>query len=192
MWRAWGMAAAGVIHLGPVVNRSRQHPALALALVGAIALAGCGGSSHSSTSSAPTKAQYLQQIDAICSAVAAKTEPLVHQLTAAAPSLASGSPQAARQVAPLVEKLHQYGATSLAQLRALKAPAGEQKAVEAFLSPLTNVIAAAGQAASSLSAGQVGPAVGLLSEVESNAQQATTAARAYGAPPCGAVVSALG
>ena len=152
-------------------------------------LVGCGSSS---SSSGPTKAQYVAKADAICSAAGAKTAPLISKLVAGGASLASGSASGARELAPVLAKLHDEAAASLAQLRALKQPKGEAAKIESYLSPLTNVVAAAGQAAASLRAGQAAPALGLLGQVQSDAQQATSAAQAYGVAPCGSVLSALG
>jgi hypothetical protein len=160
----------------------------ALLLVALAVLAGCG----SSSSSAPTKAEYVAKADAICKAAGEKTAPLVTKLESSAGAIASGSATVAREVAPVLVKLHEVGASSLSQLRALKEPTGEKAAIEKYLSPLTNVVAAAGQAASSLGAGQPSAAFGLLAQVESDAQQATSAAGAYGVAPCGSVVAAIG
>ena len=92
----------------------------------------------------------------------------------------------------MLAQLHDTAAGSLAQLRALSRPKGENTKIEGFLSPLTDVVEAAGQAASSLDAGQASAALGLLAQVQSDAQQATSAAQAYGVAPCGSVLSALG
>lgn len=164
--------------------------AVCLLLAGAL-LASCGGSSKSS-SSAPTKAQYVAKADAICEAVGRKTAPLLSKLEASGPALLAGSATAAHEAAPLLRELHSEASASLSQLRALRAPKGDGAAIERFLSPLTNVVAAAGQAASSVSAGNASSALGLLAQVETDAQRANSAARAYGVAPCGSVVSAIG
>lgn len=177
------------------VRRARELAApgvAALALTLALALVGCGGGGSHNSSSAPTKAQYTAKADAICKSAAAITAPLIAKLESSGPALATGSASVARELAPIVSKLHEVGSSSLAKLRALKPPAGQAGAVEEFLSPLTNVVGAAGQAASSLSSGQGAAALGLLAQVETDAQQATSAARAYGVAPCGSVVAAIG
>ncbi len=162
---------------------------LAAPLLVGLLLAGCGSSSKPS---GPTKAQYVTKADAICKAAGEKTAPLISKLEAGGAALASGSPAAARELATVVGGLHEYGASALTQLRALKQPKGEKTAVESFLSPLSNVVSAAGQAASSLSSGQGSAALGLLADVQSEAQKATKAADAYGVAPCGSVVAAIG
>ena len=151
----------------------------------ALAVAACGGS----TKSGPTKAEYVAKLDAICKTAAEKTAPLLKQLEADAPAILSGNASRGREVAPVVQHLHEYGVSILSQLRALKQPKGEKAAIERFLSPLTNVVSAAGAAATSLSSGQVTGTLGLLEQVETQAGQAGSAATAYGAGPCGSVVS---
>lgn len=166
-----------------------------LALCGAAALsllASACGSSSSSKSGAPTKAQYVAKADAICKAAGEKTAPLIAKLESSGASLASGSAKAARELAPVVEQLHTDAAASLSQLRGLQRPDGQHAATESFLSPLTDVVGAAAQAGSSLSAGQGAAALGLLAQVQTDAQQASSAARAYGVGPCGSVVAAIG
>lgn len=157
-------------------------------LVSLVLVAGCGSSSKSG----PTKKEFVASADAICTAAAKVTAPLIAKLEASGAALATGSAKAARELAPVLAKLHEEGASSLARLRALKRPAGEKAAIERFLSPLTDVVSAAGQAASSVAAGQGSAAIGLLAQVESDAQQATSAASSYGVAPCGSVVSAIG
>jgi hypothetical protein len=171
--------------------KRRWSQRLALCGAAALALAGCG-SSGSSASSGPTKAQYVAKADAICKAAGEKTAPLISKLVAGGAGLASGSASAAHELAPVVGKVHEYAAASLTQLRALERPKGEASAIEKFLSPLSNVVGAAGQAASSLSSGQGSAALGLLAQVQTEAQQATKAASAYGVAPCASVVAALG
>lgn len=158
------------------------------AIVLVLVVTGCGSSSNSG----PTKAQYVAKVDAICKSAGSKTAPLVSKVVAGGASLASGSARAAHELAPVLQQLHATGAASIAQLRALKQPIGESSKIEGFLSPLTNVVAAVGQAASSLSAGQPSGALGLLAQVESDAQQTMSAAQAYGVAACGSVLSALG
>jgi hypothetical protein len=164
--------------------------ALATPLVLGLLLAGCGSSSG--TPSGPTKAQYVAKADAICKAAGEKTAPLISKLEAGGAALLSASPAAARQLSTVVGGLHEDGSSALAQLRALKQPTGEKTAIESFLSPLSNVVSATGQAASSLGSGQGSAALGLLAEVQAEAQKATKAADAYGVQPCGSVVSAVG
>src|SRR5208283_948947 len=135
----------------------RGVPIVCCALACALLLAACGGSS----SSGPTKAEYIAKVDAICKTTSEKTAPLIKQLEGAATGIVAGNPARAREAAPVVERLEQYGSSALAQVRALPQPHGEKAAIERFLSPLTNVVSAAGQAASSLHSGQAGGALGL-------------------------------
>jgi Tfp pilus assembly protein PilP len=156
------------------------------AVSGLLALSGCGGSS------APSKSQYVAKADAICSVAHNKTAPLIGQVIAAGASLASGNAKSARQLAPVVQRLHAAAAAALAQLQALRQPSGEHAAIERFLTPLASIVEAIGKATTAMSSGQAPQALGLLAQVQPVTQQATSAAQAYGVPQCGTVVSALG
>jgi hypothetical protein len=163
-----------------------------LTVCAAAALAPALGACGSGSSSGPTKKQYVAKADAICNAAAAKTAPLISRVAAAGPALASGSPKTAREIAPALKQVYEEGAASLAELQALKQPDGDKKAIEGFVSPLTNVVAADSQAYSSLSAGQAAAALGLLAKVQADAQRVTSAAQAFGVAPCGRVGELIG
>jgi hypothetical protein len=151
-----------------------------VAVVGALAIAGCGGSSG------PSKSQYIAQADAICQAALARTAPLIKQVGAAAISL---TPASARRLAPVVQRLHTVGASYLARLRALKQPSGDHDAIDAFLTPAGHVVDALGRAAVPLSSGQPPAALAILQQAAPEAQTATAAAQAYGFHQCGSILS---
>jgi hypothetical protein len=152
------------------------------------ALVACG----SSSSSGPSKAQYVAKADAICNAASNKTAALISRIASAAPALASGSPKAAREIAPTLKQVQEEGAASLAELRALKQPKGDKKAIEGFLSPLTNIVTAIGQAAGSFSAGQPSTALSQLANVQGDVERGIGAARAYGVGRCAGVGELIG
>jgi len=167
----------------PLLVPRVRGPVLCCAFACALLLAACGGSS------APSKAEYVAKVNAICKATAEKTAPLVKQLEGSATAILAGDSAKAREAAPVVEQLEKYGQESLAKVRAVQTPTGEKAAVERFLSPLTNVVSAANQAASSLHAGETTGAVSLLEQVQGDALQAVSAANAYGVSACGSVVN---
>lgn len=151
-------------------------------------LAACG----SSSSGGPTKEQYVAKADAICNAASTKTAALISKIAAAGPALASGSAKAAREIAPTVRQVHEQGAASLAELRALKQPKGDKKAIEGFVVPLTNIVAAIREAASSLSAGQASTALAHLANVQADVEREISAAHAFGVARCGGVGELIG
>lgn len=152
------------------------------------ALAACG----SSSSGGPSKAQYVAKADAICNAASTKTAALISKIAAAGPALGSGSAKAAREIAPTVKQVHEEGAASLSQLRALKQPKGDKKAIEGFVVPLTNIDAAISQAASSLSAGKASTALAQLANVQADAEGEISAAHAFGVARCAGVGELIG
>jgi hypothetical protein len=170
--------------------RRRLAASLAIVFAALLALAACGGSGPSSSSTtskpkAPTKAQYVRQVDAICRTVETQTAPLVKQVVPLAEALViGGTPNAATKLASLVSTLHTDAAADLAHLRALTEPSGAHAAVERFLSPLSTIVASVGQAVTTLRGKTPANAVGLLSQLSSTAQQVKTAARAYGLVQC--------
>jgi hypothetical protein len=176
---------------------SRRFAAsIAIVAVALIALAACGGggASNTTTTSAkpklPTKAQYVREVDTICRRVESQTGPLIRQVTPLAESLVlGGTASAATKLATLVGTLHTDAAGDLVALRALAEPAGAHAAVERFLQPLSMIVAAVGQAVSSLHSKTPANALGLLEQLAPTAQQVKTAAKGYGLVPCEQVLS---
>lgn len=169
----------------------RLAASLAIVAVALLALAACGGGGGASTTTttsgpkAPTKAVYVREVDAICLTVKAQTGALIKRLLPLAESLEiSGAAAAARQLASLVGTLHTDTAGDLAKLRALTEPAGAHAAIERFVSPLTTIVNAVGQAETTLRSKTPTNAIGLLAQLSSTAQQVKSAARAYGLVTC--------
>ena len=168
----------------------RLAASLAIVAVALLALAACGGGGASTTTTtsgpkAPTKAVYVREVDAICLTVKAQTGALIKRLLPLAESLEiSGAAAAARQLASLVGTLHTDTAGDLAKLRALTEPAGAHAAIERFVSPLTTIVNAVGQAETTLRSKTPTNAIGLLAQLSSTAQQVKSAARAYGLVTC--------
>jgi len=175
----------------------RPHPprtsalALALAALLAFALGGCG-SGHSTTTSGPTRAQYVARANAICEAVRAKTTPLISELQSSVAGILTGEKTAETRDATVVAQLHTYASQSLAQLEALPQPAADHAAIERFLTPLEAVVTAIGHAHTSLVTGQAAQAVATVTQIQPTAQAVTSAAHAYGLTECASVLGALG
>jgi hypothetical protein len=173
-------------------NGMRERKLLAVVVtVGLLALAGCGGGGHK-TPSAPTKAQYISQADALCKAAGAKTGPLIHQIALGAASLVTGGPSAANQIASLLVQLHSEAAGTLAKLQALAQPKGDAKKIEAFLTPLSSIVDAISGAVTALHQGKVTQVVTSLEAAAPLATQVKSAASSYGLTQCESVIPAFG
>ncbi len=146
-------------------------------------IGGCGGTSG------PSKSHYIAEADRVCQSVQTQAAPLIRRLTSAAGSLTAAQ---ARQLAGVVQQLHSVGAQYISQLQALEQPSGDHKAIEKFLQPSKQTIAAIGQAGNALSNGQPTQALAVLQQAQPLAQQANTAAQAYGFKQCGSVIPVSG
>jgi len=158
--------------------------AAALTLALALVLGGCG-------SSAPTKSQYIAKAGAICATASTQTAPLIKQVTASAVALSTGGASAVARLASAVSQLHTVAASNLEKLQKLEQPSGDHAAIERFLTPFAGVVSAIDQAATALGKGQAQQALGLLEQIRPSAEQATSAAHAYGLTQCETVLSAL-
>lgn len=155
--------------------------AVALILGGTLALAGCGGTSG------PSKETYIARADRICASAKTAAAPLVGRLATAAGSL---SGPRVRKLAPAVQGLHGIGMRYVGQLRSLEQPSGDRAAIERFLDPTKSVVDAIGVAGAALAQGDSVRALSVLQQIQSTAQQANDAARAYGFHECGSVLTA--
>ena len=120
-----------------------------------------------------------------------RTAPLISKLVAGGPGLASGSPGAARELAPVVAGVHEYAASasrSCAPCKPQRRKDGDRKVPIAALQRRRR--GRPGRLLAELRAGlgRARPARG----VQSEAQKATKAARRMGSPNAGAVVAAIG
>ena len=149
----------------------------------ALALAACGGSSG------PSKADYSAKANTICKSVVTQTAPLINQLKGSITSLVTGGGAGVKAAATGVARLHTIAAADLAKLKALAQPSGDHAAIQKFLTPLTSVVKAIGQAASSLAKGSVTGALLLLQQVQPLVGQVTSAAHAYGLGKCSQILA---
>jgi phosphoribosylpyrophosphate synthetase len=170
-----GLRGALAPHATMTSARARIAAVAAVACL--VALAGCGGGK----SSGPTKAEFVEQADAICAATKARAAPLVQRVASVA---AGAGPTVGRELAPTVRQLHAIAADYVAKLRALKQPSADSNAIGAFIAPSASAADAIGQAASLLQSGDTLRAVGMLEQLQTAAQQANDAALAYGLDTC--------
>jgi hypothetical protein len=154
--------------------------ATAAALVFALLLAACGGSSG------PSKTDYIVRADKVCRAARAEALPLVKELTAGGLSLSRGQAEA---LAATARRLHATEASYLAQLRALDVPSGDKDDVDKFLTPTGQVVTAIDVAAAALARGDVATTASLLGQAQAAGLEARNAADAYGFKNCGGALA---
>jgi hypothetical protein len=150
-----------------------------------LVFSGCGGGGG------PSKSEYIARANTICQTASSQTAPVIKQVTSLAGALSSGSSSAGPRLASTLQRLHTVAAGYLMQLQRLKQPSGDHSAIEAFLTPLAQVVDAIGKAANAVGRGQVPAALGLLQQASPVAQRATAAAQAYGMRQCETVLTAL-
>jgi hypothetical protein len=148
-------------------------------------IAGCGGGGKSQPSG-PTRAQYIAQTDAICSATKAKAAPQLRALSSAGSSL---NPLKLAKLGPLAEQVRTTADAYLHQLQAVPQPAADAAAINDFLNPTRATVQAIDKAAGQLSSGNVLGAVGGLNEIQALANTANAAAATYGLHDCAKVLS---
>ena len=159
-----------------------------------VLLGGCGGAATGTTtatsSPATAKAEYVAKANAVCAAAAARTGKLLGEVEGATTAaMRAPSASAGTQLAVLVGHLHDGALTVLGQLEGLKAPAGEEAAVERFLQPLAHSIAGLGEAARAITGGHATRALGSLVELQAKTPQLASAAQAAGLSQCEGVLS---
>jgi hypothetical protein len=120
--------------------RDRLKPAFGLAVLAvALLLSGCGSSSKPTTTStttastagpSSTKAQFVSQASAICSALSAEEKPLQAQQEKLK---ALPSPTIDTAFVALVRKVVTYSRAAESKLRALPRPTGDAHAIEQLL-----------------------------------------------------------
>jgi uncharacterized lipoprotein YmbA len=176
---------------GKLYGGDERAVAAVLVVAGLLVLAGCG-------SSTPSKSQYIAKADAICQATRTQTTSLIGQVTSKAASFASAArsaqPSAAAQLASTLQRLRAVLAGDLAQLQKLERPSGENEhaAIERFLTPFAAIVGEIGQAATALGGPQASQTLVLLARLQSDTQQMTSAAQAYGLKQCATVLPAAG
>lgn len=166
-------------------------------LGGALAIGACGGGSSTagkttSSSSGPTKAEYIASAGAICKTTETRITPLVGKLAAVAAQILTGGSAAAAKAVPEVEQLYSIAASGLGKLRGLARPAGDHAAIARFLTPLSAIVDSIGTVSSGLRKGQGTQALAQLQADQALAQQVTVAAKGYGLRQCETIFSALG
>ncbi len=118
----------------------------------ALGLAGCGGSSHKTTTNAATvaqsKAAYIAKADAVCQQLRASLTALAPQTKAF--SDAGASAKAYVLGAPLFRQVQALEQTELSRLKALPLPSGNTSQVTAYLQHGAAAVALTGTIATAL------------------------------------------
>jgi hypothetical protein len=175
---------------------SRASLPATTALLTACVLAGCGGSSSTtgttaaSAGSTPTKAEYVAKANAICAHASSQTGKLLGELeSATTAALSAPSASGGAHLADLVAGLHSAALRVLGQLQALTPPSSDRAAVAQFLTPLATAIGGLGQAETAISSGHASQALSSLLDLQSKTPQLAAAAQAYGLTQCEGVLS---
>jgi len=141
--------------------RPLARPASLLACLGAVGVAGCGGSSSSFTS----------QADSICKSYNAKITALGQ------PSSASGIPGYLDQVTPLI----QQGTTKLA---ALTPPSGKTTQFQQWIATLQQEVSITQRAQAAAHSGGINQAAAIIQQNSSLNSQGKTQAKGLGLTEC--------
>jgi hypothetical protein len=168
----------------------------ALAIVGT--LAGCGGSGTTTTTTtqtetftaqqhgaAPTKAEYIQQVDAICSKYLSTGKSLTRQIQNI------GQPQDLAQLhylASLYRRAADHATQAYQQIRQVTPPAGDEQIIDNWLSTANTTISLTRDFANAVDSakGTNGSRLRVLvKEIDANNEKAKGIAQGYGFKVCG-------
>lgn len=150
-----------------------SHPGrlVVAAFIGAVAMAGCGGS-PSEVRKSVSKQAYVTRADAVCSAMDARLVAL------GPPRRPEQFPPFARKAAPIIEN-------ALERLRNLKAPREIAVRVQHFEAGLAAAVDRMRQAGAAAESGNAAAAQRLGNEAKLHAQAAARAASRIGYRVCG-------
>jgi ABC-type transporter Mla subunit MlaD len=156
--------------------------------VGLTAASGCGGDGDdaptTAATSAPSRAAFIAQADAVCRRTnerIAATNARITQINRTATS-ESG---ALADAAPLLAETHRTQQASLAELRELAPPAGDEQTVDEIVRGLEQQVATVGSVAEAARAGDAARVRSLGSELQDVRSRAAALLRGYGFRVCG-------
>ena len=142
-----------------------------VALAGAVALAGCGGSSSGGSDKALSKDEFVSQANAIC----AKANKAIKDL---------GQPSSPDQLADFTEKAYAASKEQVAALKALTPPSADSATITALWATYDQLLGAEQDV---VDAAKDGDASAMEAVIDANTkldEQASAAARAYGLTEC--------
>lgn len=146
--------------------KNRFAVLLTLTAIGALAIAGCGGSDDSSSSDAPTKAEFVAQADEICQGASDSLTEAQSQLGADATD--------AEAIAFINDTYLPELKDESSQIKALTPPEGDEEAIDSITAALDDGINTIESDPEALLAGATDPLA-----------DATAQAKDYGLKVCG-------
>lgn len=154
-----------------------------LAVLCAAVAAGCGGDDDSG-GEASTRAAYIAQGDAICrkaNAEIAATNARINQIERSATSAG----QALKEAAPLLQQTADDQRASVAEFRALSAPAEDEAQVEKIVAGITDQVELVGKLADAAQAGDAARVQALGAELAGTRDRVRSLFQGFGFAECG-------
>lgn len=161
-------------------------------LVLAIATSGCGGgdggasatTGGATSTAAPTRAAYIAQADAICRRTNERTAGTNEQI-AEINRRATSTESALAQAAPILAEAYRSQRASVAEFRALPAPAGDAAAVDRVVAGIEEQVALIGRIADAADAGDAARMRALSAELKLTRARVRGLLQGYGFRVCG-------
>jgi hypothetical protein len=158
-------------------------------LLGLSGAAGCGGDdggerSATAATAGPTRAAFIAEADALCrrtNAQIAATNTRITQINRTATS----ERQALEDAAPLLAETYDAQRASVAELRALEPPAGDEAAVTRIVAGVEQQVAAVGQVADAAQAGDAARVRALGEDLQTTRTRVRGLFQGYGFEVCG-------
>ena len=182
--------------LSPVVCR-RMNPRLlgiSVLLIALVSVAGCGGGSSTSPGSTaetsagggePTKAEFIEQADAICTSNHGDTDSLEKEAAEIEKSANPESPKNLLRLADILREASESAESEYQELRELEPPAADEATVDAMFSKAEEGKTFALEAAEALEEGETSKFSELLKKAEPVDTSAKGMAEGYGFKVCG-------
>jgi uncharacterized membrane protein YqiK len=164
----------------------------ALVVVGLIAGCGGGGSSSSSSSDggssgALSKAELIDQADAVCTESQAETAPLRKEAEAIEESSDPESPENLKRLAEILQGAGVKAEKEYAELRELQPPAADEKTIDAMLGKAEAAGTYAMEGAEALEDGELSEFSEIIKKAAPLNEGAKEMAESYGFKVCGQI-----
>jgi hypothetical protein len=179
---------------GPTMLRHHRLALIAILALATSLAAGCGGGGGSKTIvktepaagvsvHSPSKAQFITQMDAICSKFHSKLDPLKQQLNA----LNSEQPSRERdhKIASILGQASQIDADAFSELQQVKPPTGDEAIIQKYLDSGAQVIQFLGDASTAADQSDVGQFTTLMGQERAADNTGKGLAQGYGFKVCG-------
>ena len=164
----------------------------AFVVVGVVVGCGGGGSSSSSSSErassgARSKAEFIDQADAVCTESQAETAPLRKEAEAIEGSSDPESPKNLRRLAEILRQAGVNAEKEYAELRELQPPVGDEKVIDSMLGKAEEAATYSLNGAEALEEGELTEFSGIVGTAGLLNERAKAMAESYGFEVCGQV-----